>query len=531
MSRSDTNLRLRLLACLLCGLLSGFAGVAAASPAVVIDVGSGEVLYQEQAAQTWYPASLTKLMTVYVALTAVRAHRISLDTPLIVSARAARMVPSKMGFTPGTQVTLDNALKMLMVKSANDIAISIAEGVSGSVEAFAEEMNAAAASLGLRQSHFVNPNGLHDEQHVSSARDMAILARALYLTFPEQGDLFAIGALRLGDNIIPTHNNLIGRYPGADGMKTGFTCAAGFNLVASAYRGGRRLVAVVLGAPSVMQRSVKSAVLFDRGFAGIDRPAGLIYNLASFGGAPRDMRNEVCRRRSKAVAQFKAELDQLAAPLASLTPDASPARSFLFDAAALSRPQPPVTTIATMPSPVFDPLPVYVGPAPGYVGPVAQARPPHSPVGTEPPPETASAYAAKPEGLDKLTVPIKPDVNALPMQGRGRTDKTLTKKTLVEKAPVEKHSAKTKAQLAGRPGAPDADAKQTSDPLAVPEKARDARKVAKKAVKENGSRSEADEKQIRTKLPTDVAAKAHVPADHSAKAAKTKQTNGEDKAE
>ena len=269
-------LRRRLAALAMAALVfcAASAGKAFASPALLIELGSGAVLYEEQATQPWYPASLTKLMTVYVALKAVREHRIALDTPLAVSARAAAMPPSKMGFRPGTLVTLGNALKMLMVKSANDIAVTVAEGVSGSVEAFADEMNEAAAELGLQQSHFVNPNGLPNPQHVSSARDLAILARTLYLTFPDQADLFSIGALQLDGKIITNHNNLLGRYPGADGMKTGFTCAAGFNVVASATQGGRKLIAVVLGAPNVALRTIKAAALFDRGFAGIRSPFG-----------------------------------------------------------------------------------------------------------------------------------------------------------------------------------------------------------------------------------------------------------------
>src|SRR6516225_6244446 len=152
---------------------------AEATPFLVVDAGSGQVLLQNEATAPWYPASLTKLMTVYVALSAVRSGKLTLDTPLIMSVRAARMPPSKMGFRPGTEVTLDNALKMLMVKSPNDVAVMVAEGVSGSVESFADDMNAAASRLGLHESHFVNPNGLHHPAHVSSARDMAIVARAL----------------------------------------------------------------------------------------------------------------------------------------------------------------------------------------------------------------------------------------------------------------------------------------------------------------------------------------------------------------
>ena len=256
-------------------VLFGFAAALAlgaasvqATPYLVVDADSDQVLMENEATAPWYPASLTKLMTVYVALDAVRNGKLTLDTPLVMSARAARMPPSKMGFRPGTQVTLDNALKMLMVKSPNDVAVMVAEGVSGSIEAFADDMNADAQRLGLHESHFVNPNGLHNPAHVSSARDMAIIARALLREFPDHADLFSIGAIQLGNRYIPNHNGLLGRYPGADGMKTGFTCPAGFNVVASANHSGRRLIVVVLGAPSARSRNQEAADLFDRGFAG-----------------------------------------------------------------------------------------------------------------------------------------------------------------------------------------------------------------------------------------------------------------------
>ena len=165
-------------------------GLAMATPSLVVDVDSGSVLSQDQATQTWYPASITKLMTVYVALKAVEAGRLTLETPLTVSGRAAHQAPSRMGFHAGTEVTLDNSLKMLMVKSANDIAVTIAENIGGSVEGFASEMNRYSANLGMRESHWVNPNGLPESRQVTSARDMAILARALLREFPSQRELF-----------------------------------------------------------------------------------------------------------------------------------------------------------------------------------------------------------------------------------------------------------------------------------------------------------------------------------------------------
>src|ERR1700691_3599031 len=289
----------RVLFGLAASLALGAASVQA-TPYLVVDADSDQVLMENEATAPWYPASLTKLMTVYVALDAVRSGKLTLDTPLIMSARAARMPPSKMGFRPGTEVTLDNALKMLMVKSPNDVAVMVAEGVSGSVEAFADDMNADAQRLGLRESHFVIPNGLHNPAHVSAARDMAIVARALLREFPDHADLFSIGALQLGNQYIANHNGLLGRYPGADGMKTGFTCPAGWNVVASADHSGRRLLVVVLGAPTARSRNQEAANLFDRGFA-MGGGSGSLESLASAGSEAPGMRADVCLHRDAAA--------------------------------------------------------------------------------------------------------------------------------------------------------------------------------------------------------------------------------------
>jgi D-alanyl-D-alanine carboxypeptidase len=362
----------------LASCLAAVAAPAQATPSLVVDVTSGAVLSQDQPTASWYPASLTKLMTAYVALDAVRAGRITMDTPLMVSPRATRMAPSKMGFRAGSEVTLKNALIMLMVKSANDIAVTIAEGVSGSVEAFADEMNAASGKLGMTQSVWVNPNGLPDSRQVTSARDLAILGRALYLQFPEYSNLWNIGAMQLGASIHPTHNGLLGRYPGADGMKTGFTCPAGFNLVASATHGGQRLIAVVLGAPSATARTAKAAALLDRAF----QTGGSMGSLASLPGAgptdAPDMRNSVCRNRGAATAEFMNEVEDISIPVGS-----APTGIPLLDAAGGGQQQISVKDLARLPRPRFEPVQVYAGRAPGYVGPVARARAPGAPIGEQ----------------------------------------------------------------------------------------------------------------------------------------------------
>src|SRR3979490_3123622 len=176
---------LPILACaIIIGAMAGMAsGRAGAEALLLIEVDTGKVLHAENATYPWYPASVTKLMTTYATLRAVKEGRITLDSLFTVSANAVAQAPTKMGFPVGTQVTVDNALKMLMVKSANDMAVLLAEGVSGSIENFAAEMNRNAKALGMTQSSFVNPNGLPNENQVTSARDLAILARALIHEF------------------------------------------------------------------------------------------------------------------------------------------------------------------------------------------------------------------------------------------------------------------------------------------------------------------------------------------------------------
>jgi D-alanyl-D-alanine carboxypeptidase len=285
-----------------------------------------------------------------------------------MSVRAARMPPSKMGFRPGTQVTLDNALKMLMVKSPNDVAVMVAEGVSGTVEAFADDMNADAQRLGMHESHFVNPNGLHNPDHVSSARDMAIVARALLREFPDHADLFSIGALQLGRQYIPNHNGLLGRYPGADGMKTGFTCPAGFNVVASANHSGRRLIVVVLGAPTAKSRNQEAADLFDRGFAG-GGGGGSLESLPPGSGSPPNMRADVCLHRNAALIAAAEEegTGDSSQGAGGPTMPANPLTA-LFAPVAIAHTELPSGRIR------FDPVPVYIGPAPGWKGPALGAR-------------------------------------------------------------------------------------------------------------------------------------------------------------
>lgn len=287
------------------GLLSiGRVGPASAEAMLVIEADTGKVLHAENATYPWYQASVTKLMTAYVTLRAVKEGRLSLDSVFTVSPVAAAQAPSKMGFKAGTQVTVENALLMTMVKSANDMAAVLAEGVSGSIDNFSAEMNRNAQRLGMTQTNYVNPNGLPADGQVTSARDLAILARAIMRDIPEYDRFFNAPAIKFGRRVMRNYNSLIGRYPGADGMKTGFICASGFNLVASATRDGKRLIAVVLGAQSGPIRAVKAAQLLERGFSGnglswLKPSLGNVEALVPIDAAPPNLRDDMCGPKRK----------------------------------------------------------------------------------------------------------------------------------------------------------------------------------------------------------------------------------------
>jgi D-alanyl-D-alanine carboxypeptidase len=361
------------------GILCAASGLAvdkaAAEALLVIEVDSGRVLFAQNAGNPWYPASVTKLMTTYVTLHAVKEGRLTLDEPLTVSANAVAQAPVKMGFRAGTQVTVDNALKMLMVKSANDIAVVLAEGVAGSIENFADQMNWHARRLGMVQSSFVNPNGLPADDQITSARDLAILARALIREFPEYDYYWHLPGIRMGKMVQRNYNTLLGRYPGADGMKTGFICASGFNLVASATRDGRRLVAVVLGAPSSAVRALKAAQLLERGFG--SSAGGLSWLMPSLGtvetlqpvsAPPPNLRDEMCGAHRKRPATE--DEDEI---LPANTGPESPYGVFL------SSLNPPKAKGALLQDTnLGEPVLVYTGtkpPAPGAVSEESKAKP------------------------------------------------------------------------------------------------------------------------------------------------------------
>ena len=348
-------------------VLTAVATPARSEALLLVDADSGKVLRNENASYPWYPASVSKLMTLYMTLSAVRDHRIAFDTLFTVSPNAAAQAPTKMGFPVGTQVTVDNAIKMMMVKSANDMAVLLAEGIAGSIDDFAQQMTETAHRLGMTETNYVNPNGLPADDQITSARDLAILARALIREFPDYSFYWHIPAIKFGRRIVRNYNPLIGRYPGADGMKTGFICASGFNLVATAMRGNKRLIAVVLGAPSSAARAVKAAEMLESGFtqnplAWLTPSLGMVDALAPIDASPPNLKDEMCGGHRKRLAAEAAEEDDPDAGLddsGGSANSAEPGPKFSDILSALRAPN--ATNLLLDPGPVV-PVVVYTGP-------------------------------------------------------------------------------------------------------------------------------------------------------------------------
>jgi D-alanyl-D-alanine carboxypeptidase len=416
--------------------LTAQARSAAAEALLLVEADSGKVLFAENATRPWYPASLTKLMTAYVTLRAIKDGRVTPDTLLTVSPNAVAQQPSKMGFKPGIRLTVDNALKMLIVKSANDMAVVLAEGVSGSVDGFAAEMNRTAQRLGMTQTNFVNPNGLPADGQVTSARDLAILTRALIHDYPDYALYWHISALKFGRRIIRNHNPLVDRYPGADGMKTGFICASGFNLVGTATQGNRRLIAVVLGAPSSAVRTDKVLLLLDKGFGGnplswLTPAFGTVDGLRPVDAPPPDMHEEVCGKNRHHAAETAEE-----EPPPTTDPDR---------AAGLSALLPNFRDGLGKSPPVLGPLVPSMAPIVVFVGP------PKKPGN----PEAALAKTTEPRPVPHRNKPAKPALAA-------------AKATAATAAPSHRRKPAAPASAAAPAATPAAAAPTAAAPAAAP---------------------------------------------------------------
>ncbi|SLN60242.1 D-alanyl-D-alanine carboxypeptidase DacF precursor [Roseovarius litorisediminis] len=243
------------------------SAVAAPYAAMVIDARSGEVLHSRNADSRLHPASLTKMMTLYVVFEAIENGEIGLDTKVTISKHAASEPPSKLGLRPGQKIALRYLIRAAAVKSANDAATALGEAIEGSEAKFARRMNRTAKALGMTRSTFKNAHGLTESGHLSTARDMTNLGRHLFYDYPEYYNLFSRITADAGvRKVSHTNRKLLQSYRGADGIKTGYTRAAGFNLVASAERGKERVIATVFGGRSTASRNAKVAELLDLGF-------------------------------------------------------------------------------------------------------------------------------------------------------------------------------------------------------------------------------------------------------------------------
>ncbi|MFA6139853.1 MAG: D-alanyl-D-alanine carboxypeptidase family protein [Hyphomicrobium sp.] len=307
---------------------------AVAGPALVIEVSNSKVLYAEDADNLWHPASLTKVMTAYLVFEALKAGKLELKSKITCSSTANLQPPSKIGLPVGGEMTVDQGLQSLIIKSANDVAVMLAEAVAGNEAAFVANMNATARRLGMSNTVFVNPNGLPAPAQVTTARDLAKLARAIITDFPEYAHYWAKPEMRLGKIRLVTHNGLLRSFEGADGMKTGFTCDSGFNVVATASRDGRRVIAVVLGEASSAERNVRAASLLEHGFNQTGWKQ--LFNSTTIDNMPvaaatavKSVRNDVsswgCKERKARIAKSGAKKKKTVAKAAKKKPAAEAA--------------------------------------------------------------------------------------------------------------------------------------------------------------------------------------------------------------
>ncbi len=354
---------------------------------IVVDANSGKVLQDSDADGLRHPASLTKIMTLYLLFERLDAGKLKLDTPLKVSEHAATQAPSKLGLEPGDTIEVEEAIRAVVTKSANDIAVVIAEALGGDEEEFARLMTSKAHALGMSHTEYRNASGLPDDNQVTTARDLAVLGRAIQDRFPQYYRYFATPSFTYHGNTIRNHNHLLGNVEGVDGIKTGYTQASGFNLVTSLKRGNRRLVAVVLGGRSAGSRDAQMRGLLDQHLAHASerRTAPMIAENATLG-------DQRAKPQSFALASAPASRTDAAATSAIPTAPAAqgasdpikpilvktiPVRAGTTRTAALASAPPQAATlqpadaskpeiVTTRPDP--DPQPPIINPQPGVLG-------------------------------------------------------------------------------------------------------------------------------------------------------------------
>lgn len=270
----------------------------ATAASLLVDAESGNVISSDAPNHLWYPASLTKMMTIYVALSEIDAGRLSFDDKIEVSSTAANVSPVRFGLRAGQVISVREAINAAIVASGNDAAVVLAEKIGGSEAAFADKMTAMARTIGMPRTVFRNATGLPNDGQVTTARDMAVLAMALLRDYPEHYPLFSQRSVTIAKRSRGTVNGILSSYEGADGFKTGFTCGSGYNMVASVQRDGRRVIGVVLGSASRGQRISEMTQLLNKAFAESKASeatlAELAYAAADEGAPPTILNGGAC---------------------------------------------------------------------------------------------------------------------------------------------------------------------------------------------------------------------------------------------
>lgn len=299
---------------LIASLLAG--APAHATPVLVVDADSQQVLYQEDAGVPWYPASTTKLMTAFVAFEALRSGEVTLTTPVTMTRNATKQAFLESGLTFGRTMTLEDSLFATITASANDVAVALAETVAPDEASFVRRMNEAAVRLGLTGTHFSNANGLSDRNNYTTARDLAILGMEVDRLFPEYRRFFLASAVTIDGKEIKSNNLLLTRFSGTVGMKTGFLCASGRNIVGLATRNGKRVMVVILGATTERERNERSAQYLTQAFDGrLSSDKGSVQNLQNRTDvAPQDMRVRLCTEQSVAYEASRNALYPMGLP-------------------------------------------------------------------------------------------------------------------------------------------------------------------------------------------------------------------------
>ena len=383
--------------------------------ALILDGATGKILYARNETAERHPASLTKMMTLYMLFEALKAGKITMQTPMPVSRHAAEQKPTKLYLKPGETITVDTAIRGIVIRSANDVAVVIAEALGGTELHFAQMMTEKARALGMRETYYHNASGLPDPLQITTAADLAVLARHLAYDFPQYFPYFALAGFTYKGVYYPTHDNLIGRYPGADGIKTGFTVASGFNLTSSVVRNGVHLIGIVMGGRTAVRRDLEMMHLLDTAFAEIETNPTLVAR------GPIPWAAVASASQQPAVAGFSfpsqgvpsagqlAALSQAPPPIPNTDDeDAAEARRAPDENFSTIQAQAPqLASVATPPKPA----PVNAVPpaaAQAAIAPIPVARPAASQTATPSPAIHGQARAAASDGGKPVTVAALP---------------------------------------------------------------------------------------------------------------------------